>query len=177
MNLAGLLKKTHSAGSDIKAGLSDVRGRIADLQAERRRVESLPPELDTAVERIDRWVAAMEHTARAGIVPEPARFAASPEHYRQPRSGRDEFAAIMVAFLGDELAARVKAQVQEVYADRPGISDAEREKRLAQLDRDLLDAELAEESLIRAAEAAGFTIARRADSDPRAVLADQKEMP
>jgi len=48
---------------------------------------------------------------------------------------------------------------------------ATQETELARIDAELLDAELAEEGVIRDLEASGFDMLRRPDADPRALLA------
>ncbi len=75
------------------------------------------------------------------------------------------------------LAAAIKSEVSALYADKPGISEGDRLSQLEALDREASDAELTEESLIRAAESSGFPIPRRAGADPRAVLASGAAMP
>jgi hypothetical protein len=70
----------------------------------------------------------------------------------------------------------VKAQVATIYQGNPGISESERQRRLEDVDRDLLDAELAEESIIRAAEASGFPVLPQ-QLDPQALLAADEALP
>lgn len=50
------------------------------------------------------------------------------------------------------------------------LSPAERERRLAEIEDRLLDAERAEEALVEAMIADGRDVARRLDADPRAIL-------
>jgi len=75
------------------------------------------------------------------------------------------------------MAEKMKEEVEAFYASASGLSDEERKHQLRELDRKLLDAELAEESMIRSAENSGFAIIRRRDADPRAVLAHDKVLP
>jgi hypothetical protein len=71
----------------------------------------------------------------------------------------------------------IQGQIEDLTKARPGMSDAELAARLAELDREIVDAELAEESAIRSLEVAGVTVLRRPDADPRAVLAADGALP
>lgn len=82
--------------------------------------------------------------------------------------GAVNVAAMLAALLGpDALAAILCRHLPE---GGEGPTAAERAERILELDRELFEAECAEERLIEASEAAGVPIARRADADPRAVL-------
>ena len=67
-----------------------------------------------------------------------------------------------------------------IDADLDGVTTMSREdkdRELKRIDTEILDAELAEEAMIRDAERAGLTALRRGDADPRAVLAADSELP
>jgi hypothetical protein len=81
------------------------------------------------------------------------------------------------AYLAPMFGEVVKKRVADVYQNTAGITEAERQKQMEAVDRDLLDAELAEESIIRAAEASGFAILRRSNASPMAVLAADETLP
>lgn len=63
----------------------------------------------------------------------------------------------------------LKAQIKDSSHPR-GVSKAERERRLAELQRDLRSAELDEEAAIVAAERAGAHVHRRLAADPAIIL-------
>ena len=175
--IAGILKKVRDASTGLGKSIGDVRARIGQLQDEKAAVEAMPPALETALARVDEWVAHLgivaHHKLAATVTPE--RFAAAT--FSPPNVHSDEFGALWVLQMGPDLAQRLKEQVTAFYSDVQGVTDAEREKRLAEIDRQILDASLAEESLLRAAEAAGFSVSRRADADPLAVLAAYGDLP
>jgi hypothetical protein len=84
-------------------------------------------------------------------------------------SGPDGLA--VVAWLHrDMLIERLEREVDDLDDDSQALDDAERGFREADVAARMLQTERVEESFIEQAEAAGQTIARRPDADPRAVL-------
>ena len=169
-SVSTLLSKTRSAGKDLSDGLESIRKRIRDLQDDRLTIEHSPPPQEVAFARVDAFVASL-----GGSTFSAKAFAAGPESYSQPRpmDRVDPF----IGWVSPHLAEAIKREVEALYQASPGMTDDERAARLEAIDREILDAELAEESLIRAAEAGGFLMARRYDADPRAVLADAGALP
>ncbi len=84
MVVGDFLKKATSAQRAFRDGIESLRARIAELQAERAKIEAMPPTEDIAHQRVDAWVEGMAVTARQ-VTPEPRRFVAGPTHY--PKSG------------------------------------------------------------------------------------------
>ena len=72
---------------------------------------------------------------------------------------------------------RVSADIVELSRQAPGIDEKARQQKVDEIERELLDVELAEESIIRTAEASDFPIFRRATANPLVVLADDSTMP
>lgn len=84
--------------------------------------------------------------------------------------GADITGALVALFGVEEIMGRL----DPVFARlEPGPDSAERARLLAEADRVLFEAELAEERAVMALEAQGMPVSRRADADPRAVLALQ----
>jgi hypothetical protein len=79
--------------------------------------------------------------------------------------------------LADAIEAKLGRELEALYQDDPGITDAERERRVAAIDRDIRDLEFAEEALIRGCDEIGVHIARRPDADPAAILDDGEGLP
>jgi hypothetical protein len=90
-----------------------------------------------------------------------------------------EPAELALALYADKWGEYIKQAMREkmAAAGRTGLTDAKCEAKLTALDRELLDLELVEESLIRTAERGGFAIPRRHDANPLAVLADDSVLP
>lgn len=173
-SVEGLLKRTRDAGRELGDGLESVRRRVRDLQAQRSEIADLPPTQAVAFERIDEFVRGITTTARHRA-PDPTRFVGPPAGYTAPRLV--DLSDLFAAYMGPALADAMKAEVEDLYESTPGVTEDDRADRLEKIDGELLDAELAEESIIRAAEAAGFPMARRYDADPRVVLAHDKALP
>lgn len=68
-------------------------------------------------------------------------------------------------------------RLDNVYSKKSGLTDEERAAAIGAADRNLFALEMAEEGLIREAERAGIDVLRRADADPRAVLAADEVLP
>lgn len=74
----------------------------------------------------------------------------------------------------DVLKAKLTAAIDKAHKETPpGLPAEERLVAIEQLQDEIQGLELTEESIIRQAAEAGFKIARRADADPRAVLAKE----
>jgi len=160
-----------SAFSD---GLESIRSQIDDLKSERDDIESQPVDEASAQARAELWVSRVVANAREKA-PGPDRFSWSPSNWRQPDS--TEIADAVTAYQADALAIAVKQEVSDLYKTMQGLTDRQRELALADVDRKILELELAEEALIRGAEASNIPVNRRADADPRAVLAHHSVLP
>jgi hypothetical protein len=170
-----------SSSEKLGRDIDGLRTEVVKLKAERVRIAALPITKQMAIERIEKLCATMRTNKNAGI---------------------DRLADTMMAakegmwngFLGGVIDAaydrRVEWAVAEIVrkglleiiesryaAGVTGIDDAKRERELARIDGEILDCDLAEEAMIRAAAAVGITIARRPDADPRAVMARDQDLP
>lgn len=175
-NLTDLLKRAKSVSTVITESLEEIRSQIEDLKSRQDEISELPVAEDVAVSRAVAWmqariVAAQQH------VGSPARFSVSPDRWKNGWESTVDFGALTLAYLGDQLLDAVSSEIKQLYAGRPGITDKERQKLLDDNDRQILDAELMEEAIIRQAEQQGYTIERRVDADPRAVLAHESALP
>jgi hypothetical protein len=160
---------TKGAG-DLAAGLDTLRSRIADLQGGIADVEHIAISKDQALKRLDSWA---RRARGAGIEQLPISDFTNFEG-----SGRLDFTPltpihhdVLVSVLADVMRDRLAARIEAFYSDQPSLADDAREKRLAGLEAELADLEIAEEKLIRTAEAAGLPVLRRDDASPLIVLA------
>lgn len=170
----GIMKRARSAPGDLADGVSGIRAKIDSLKAEREQVEKRPPPLAVAIARAEKWVDRRANAARNSL-PSLGVFC-GPDYEDQ---GYLPFEYMAAGYLAPLIKAALKEDLTSRYeaAGQDEISDEERREELRSIDRQLLDAELTEESLIRAAEMAGFALSRRADADPRAVLAMEEDLP
>jgi hypothetical protein len=170
------LKKAKSVSSVIADSLQELRDQVEDAKSRREEILGLPVPVEVAISRavdaMRRDIAdAQQRSTR------PSQFAVSPASWSKSYHSMAEPGTLALAWLGDLLIDAVPAQIKAVYGENAGVTDHERQKLLDENDRELLDTELAEESIIRYAEDQGFSIERRIDADPRAILAHQSEMP
>ncbi|MCA1775565.1 MAG: hypothetical protein LC676_08150 [Loktanella sp.] len=88
-----------------------------------------------------------------------------------------ETAALALAANAEGVAALISSRLAQAYRGQPeAMTAAEQRAALDRLDGEILDAELAEEGVVRELERAGFEILRRPDADPRALLAHDSEL-
>ncbi|SIP89866.1 hypothetical protein SAMN05880590_10177 [Rhizobium sp. RU35A] len=171
--IGGALALSREASQQLGRGVADIRSHIVALKLERKRIAALPVDQDETFARIDRLVDVATEAARQ-LYPTPADMV-RPDYQPKPVALKPEL--LLLAQMGAEIGQRMKAEALEFYKANPGLDAATRADRIRSVDRKILDAELAEESMIRSAEAAGFPILRRRDADPRAVLAHEKVLP
>jgi len=86
----------------------------------------------------------------------------------RPEHGPYDLGPVLAWVLGPDRLAAALAPSLERFDDGPTAAD--RATQLAEIDRQLLELERAEERLIVGLEQAGTPIVRRGDADPRAVL-------
>lgn len=169
----GALKSAQSATRAIAESLDEMRLQIGDLKAARKKLAGLKVAEDVALGRAERWVASVVANAQQAA-PSPNDFRSSRDGWQIPRTDAD---VAFCAYLGDLLLDAVQAQLRESCEDDPGIGETDRKARMSALGRQLLDLELAEEAIIRHAEALGLSVMRRENADPLAVLADDSVLP
>lgn len=175
-SLMDLLKRAKSVSTVITESLEEIRSQIEDLKSRQDEISELPVTEDVAISRAvqsmqGRISAAQQH------VGSPSRFSVSPNRWESRYEPTIDFGALTLAYLGDQLLDAVSSEIKQLYAGRPGVTDKERQKLFDDNDRQILDAELMEEAIIRQAEQQGYSIERRVDADPRAVLAHESALP
>lgn len=171
--LSKLVVDASEAERELTEGLTALRNRIRELQKARDDLLDARPTLESALARVDDWGDSLAVRARKQA-PAPGDFVRGPVHYVTPPVG--ELSALTV-FLGPLLVNAVKGQVRELYGESTGITEDDRQQQIEVIERDLLDTEMAEESLIRSAKRAGFPLLRRLDADRRAVNAPDSRLP
>ncbi len=169
--IGNALRATQAASQNINNGISELRRHIQDIKRERSKVVALPISKEETLERVDAMIDSLTRDARY-FYPDPKDIS-RPGFYPKNTSA----ISILIVQLASDMTEKMKRDVEDFYVSASGVTSDERESRLRDIDRKLLDAELAEESLIRSAETSGFSIIRRRDADPRAVLANDKVLP
>lgn len=173
LNTEKLLASVRSAQDQMVNGVLSIRDRIAELTAERAELQALPVPKTVAVERLEQWVASIMVIPGTPIV-RPSSFAGNAPGYSVPRSDFDT----AIASFAIPLIRQSALSMLDIHYETIGkVDDEANQAEITLLNRQLLDLELAEESIIRAADKNGYEIRRRADADPRAVLAHDSAMP
>ncbi|TGQ94637.1 hypothetical protein EN851_03535 [Mesorhizobium sp. M8A.F.Ca.ET.208.01.1.1] len=106
-----------------------------------------------------------------------ARVFTERDGYRAPAVIESAAGFFALAFAAPLMRERLAAEISAEYSAGDGPTAEAHKQMLAKLDAELLELEMAEEALLRAAEAAGIEILRRIDADPRAVLAADSALP
>ena len=166
------------ATREFHEALSAIRDLNARLRDRRRRIERAPAPMEEAVAADDRH---LRHTAETcgvdallgDLMGGGGRGAA-----RVPAVETKAMTKLLTAAAADLVRDCLVRRLEAAYegTDARPLSADERAKALARLDGEIFDAELAEERLIREAERAGLSVLRRADADPRALLAHDDEL-
>lgn len=166
------LEKARAAKDQFGAGIKTIRAYIAKLQTDIAHVLSLPVDEETAQQRFSDWLKGYKDNF--GWRLDPETFARREfGHFPKPSDAEYLLLYLLDEYMGEAMSKRIS----HFYKETSGITGNERAAELGVLRRNLLDAELAEESLIRAAESAGFKVSRRPDADPKAVLAASTMLP
>lgn len=170
--LSKLLNTSSKAAGDLSSGLDTLRSRITELQLAIHETELVAVSKAAALKRLDQWA---RRARGMGVAETPISSFTNPEgDGRLPitaASPQPYLFDFFTSLLADDIKCRLTERIEAHYADHQGIDDGERDKRLEKLEGELTDLEIAEERLIRVAEAAGLPVLRRDDAPPRIVLA------
>jgi hypothetical protein len=158
-----LVEKLKGLIGSTRTELDTIRNRIAELKVEARAIADAPVPLEEAVADLD---ACLDYMAghrqfNVGMHTHPS------DRIAWPKLDVEELFVTLRPLIRE---ARLDAIQRELSTRLPGLPKNERAARLQEIDRQLLTLEMTEEAMIEEAEAAGITIARRVDADPRAVL-------
>lgn len=164
------------ASQDTQKALSELRSLSARLRDQRAEIKARPVPLAEAQEAA---AEAVLREADGAIADLNLSSLMRPGDGRPPSLNLDAQQMAMLAFAvqADGVAALVGVRLAERYRAMPeGIADNDRAAALAKIDADALAAECAEEAVIRDMEREGAAPLRRADADPRALLAADAEL-
>lgn len=175
--------------NDLLTSVDDHREVIASLKAERDRVARSPRPAAEIMTALDAWLDqaatdAVDSMRLGALLRRDRPIALDLPTYRDPVAGQLDVTPSTKALLGLLVAVNrqafreiVKGQVEDLTRDRPGLTDEALSARLAEIDAEILAAEMAEESAIRSLAVAGVAVQRRADASPLAVLAHASALP
>ena len=178
MSLSKLFARQKSATRDLVDGLEKLRVNNLVLRDQAEGLRRLPVDRKRAIAAVDAGIAALagqyDDRHLIGGLTRPMDGHPHLALDRLPANMAPAFLAVVVP---DLLRAALIERVDGFYADREDPPENQRAKLIAQLEAEIADLEAAEEGLIRQAERSGLPILRRADADPRAVLAADTSLP
>jgi len=167
--------KAAKATAEAEAALEEIRQLRLRLLDQRDDLASRPLPLEHAVEAME---AALERQAEQAVADINMSGLMRPGG-REPSLNLDAHDRASLAFAAarKDIAALLRERLEARYESGPEpLSREQKAQKLAALDDEILSAELAEEACIRELEVAGIAFMRRADADPRALLAADAEM-
>lgn len=172
-----LLSAQRAAAETVQASIASTRAEIIRVADEMDQVTKMPIPMNDALALVDAELDRLVDIGLSGVVVWPLFNPIGGDRHVQIDAAERLVPGLLALVGRDTLRMAAEAKLIEGYAGRQGITEAERASRLTVLEDEALDLELVEESLIRQAEAAGMIIQRRADADPRAVLAFDRDLP
>lgn len=190
--LKSRLAAMKAAPTDVNALLEQIDDRrevIATLRAERDQISRSPRPTSEIIEMLDSH---FDDLATAGVdalrlgrlTRRDQPIMLELPHHVDRSAGYVDSSPATRALLGLIIATSrpaireiIASQISDLTRGRPGMSDDELSTRLAEIDAEILNAELGEERAIRSLESAGVSVLRRADASPLAVLASDAALP
>jgi hypothetical protein len=152
---------------DVTAAIETARAAITALRGEAQKVKAAPLTADELRAQVREYVAGLAERGR----PQISGLAATVKFDWHRQSGEKiDHVALQAWIDPDGLAARLTAEISGMLDQSQSISADAKAKRLAKIDRNVLEAERKEEALIETAHRLGIDAERRRDSDPLAVL-------
>ena len=152
------------SGTDLSAAISNARTEIAVLRGQLVSVKAAPlPQADQS-DLVDQYVASLMRAAKPDVRIVGDRLRVG---WRGDTVSVEDTVALIALIVPEQLARAIERQLPE----RPdAMPAAERVKRVAELERTLLELERKEEGLIAQAATGGLEILRRPDASVLAVL-------
>lgn len=153
-----------------------MRDRITKLRIEARQLEhGVPLPKADAIARIEGAIDALSERGAETLATaaQGARYERGVIDLARMADDGSPLGALEILALVDAVALKKKASaaVNALYSDGPeGLSTKDRSQRLAEIERETLQAEADEYRAVEEARAAGANIEHRADIDPRVLL-------
>lgn len=172
-----LLSAFKSAPAISAADVETVRERIVALTEERARIEALPRPPEETLERLEAFLD--ECVDRADLSYFTGKFrwgTASSLPVLNAEGGAILALALISYCCRDVVMSRLGEIVADQFEGKQFATAEEQARLLAEADAEILQLSKAEERAIRAAEAAGVSIARREDAMPAVVLSFDEDL-
>lgn len=166
-------------GRSFTEAVGEARERVEQIRADIHQAEAAPLPSAIVKERARAEIAALAARGAPGV----AAMVDYGERIRWPeapvrmvgevvvRGDAPDVLGLLAWLFKDQLAERLDELVDEASDDTSALSPADRNRRVAELQSELLEAERLEVALIDAAAEAGIPISYRRDVAPQALLA------
>lgn len=156
--------------------VDEQRDRLGALRQDRAQIEAAPRPLANVLDDLDQHLDQIATSALDGLSLHQLRDRRGMSGLKLSQSGHASvetanLLGLLVAVAREPLRQIIAGQLQDLDQARPGMAEADRTARLAEIDKEILTAEMAEESALRRLEAQGVSIARRSDLSPLVALA------
>lgn len=164
--------KQADAARSVQETVEAVRDQIIATGNDLAQLRATPEPQASAETALDREIANHMAAAQAALSREVAGLSGIA---RRPVMNLDpspeEALSLQIALNPQGFRKLIAAELAEFYKGREAMPRDQRDARIKEIEAELLALETTEEGMIRQAEAAGIEILRRANADPRAVLA------
>ncbi|SDE93884.1 hypothetical protein PUH89_09600 [Rhodobacter capsulatus] len=154
--------------NDLLGTVDAMRDQIAALREDRTQVENAPRPLAEVMGDLDDHLDFLSTASVDALGLHGLRARGVPVELK---ASAPITLGLLVAVAREPLRRILEEQLGDLEAARPGMAEADRQARLAELDGQILRAEMAEEGAIRGLEGLGVSIQRRADLNPLVALA------
>lgn len=162
---------------DSPADVERIRGQIAALVEERGRIEALPRPPEEALDSFKAYLDAAADRADILGFAEAFKWATARSWPTTvERAPGLMLLGMMATCFRDQMLETIGGMIRDVYDGKQSASREEQAEMLARVDADLDALCRTEEATIRAIEARGIDIARRADAPPAVVLAYDSDL-
>lgn len=193
--MKSIMKKITGTRSAVTSALDELdvmRSQISEKKAEIDSLRRAPIPTSEALKAFDTWAANRAADAIDRLRPEHLVDPAHPagelrlpdfsarvdgELHRAGDRADDLLFALIMATAMPAVRSIVEERLEAAVAGRETLTRNERVERVETAEAELLALELQEEATVRALEAAGLPVERRADASPAAVLCAQASLP
>lgn len=159
------------AGQSHQLAVTELRGTIMKLIAERAQVERVALPTEEIIAQAKKWIIEQGRRARPSITAShekfEVKFHANVENAYTPTV---DVLALLCWFDAEHMEAKLVAQIEEMPRPKLAMTPLERRERLAAIKVELGDAERLEVALVDDAQDQGIIIEHRANVDIRCLL-------
>lgn len=159
------------AAAAVGAAIEEVRGAVIAKANALHQLRAMPIPQAEAEAILDKEIARHVEAAGRAVARAVGGLTLGKRGALNLDPTPDEAVSLQIAMNPQGFRKMAVAELTSQYKGREAMPRDQRAARIAEVEAELLDLETTEEAMIRQAERAGLEILRRANADPRAVLA------